>query len=235
MKAVAGFVGTLTDAWDEIRVHKTRLFLSLLGVFLAVAALTTVAGMGALLEKSVGTMFNQWGGAAVSYDITASGGPSAEETADKLDEQMAAVAERYGITYMSRQTTGEVSAQFPDGVGAVQVTAVDVPFGDMRSVPISEGTWFADDDALRLAPAVVVDDLMWQQLGSPALSEHPTVELTAPRATTAVIVGVYESGMSGVEVPGMGSTASAYMLADAYDELSRGDDGEPVRTRDPRA
>jgi putative ABC transport system permease protein len=41
-----GVLGTLAEAWDEVRVHKTRVLLSLVGVFLAVFAMTSVTALG---------------------------------------------------------------------------------------------------------------------------------------------------------------------------------------------
>ena len=44
-----GLVGSLTEAWGEVRVHKARVLLSLVGVFLAVLAMTTVTALGQIL------------------------------------------------------------------------------------------------------------------------------------------------------------------------------------------
>ena len=39
---MTGILGALADAWAEIRVHKLRVLLSLIGIAVSVAALTAV-------------------------------------------------------------------------------------------------------------------------------------------------------------------------------------------------
>ena len=46
MRAVSGLVGAVVEAWAELRIHRTRVLLSLVGVAVAVAALTSVVGLG---------------------------------------------------------------------------------------------------------------------------------------------------------------------------------------------
>src|SRR5690606_13182278 len=41
-RAVSGLIGALADAWAEIRVHKLRVMLSLIGIAVSVGALTAV-------------------------------------------------------------------------------------------------------------------------------------------------------------------------------------------------
>ena len=43
---MTGVVGALAEAWGEVRVHKIRVVLSLVGVFLAVFAMTAVTALG---------------------------------------------------------------------------------------------------------------------------------------------------------------------------------------------
>ncbi|MFD0995744.1 putative ABC transport system permease protein [Pseudoclavibacter chungangensis] len=214
MKFFTGAVGGLLDAWDEIRVHKTRLILSLLGVLLAVCALTTVTGIGRLTESGIDMLNNQMSGPDMSYQISASGG-DATETAERFESAMTEISERYEITYVSRSLSGQVQVQYPDGVAPVAVTAVDHSYGDMRSVPVTEGSWFATDDADRLAPAVVISNSMWEGLGSPDLATHPTLEILAPTRTTAVVVGVYSAPEFGFS-----TSDQLYMLYDSYDRIS---------------
>lgn len=228
MNVLTGFVGTLTEAWGELRVHGTRLFLSLLGVVLAVCAITAVAGLGGIVQQLSTEQYERWGGRAASYqfsgypggDIGGAAGVTAASGAEDGDaltfgEAITAAAERYDITYISRDGYGQVSVQFPGGVSQVQAYLVDQPYAEMRRLSIVAGGWFAKDDALRLAPAVVISDVMWQQLGRPDLRQAPTIELTAPTKTQAVIVGVFAEA-SGSGMP------SLYVLGEAYDQLQDG-------------
>ncbi len=48
----ASFVGGLAEAWSEIRVHRTQVLLSLIGVGIAVTALTGVVAAGAIATQA---------------------------------------------------------------------------------------------------------------------------------------------------------------------------------------
>ncbi|MFT2520939.1 hypothetical protein ACMWQB_32665, partial [Escherichia coli] len=52
MRAVSSFVGSLLEAWQEVRVHRTRVLLSLIGVAVAVCSLTTVVALGAIVQQA---------------------------------------------------------------------------------------------------------------------------------------------------------------------------------------
>ena len=49
---LSGLVGAVVEAWDELRIHKMRVLLSLIGVGVAVCALTTVVGVGAIAQQA---------------------------------------------------------------------------------------------------------------------------------------------------------------------------------------
>ena len=219
MRWFSDLAGTFIDAWSELRVHRTRVFLALLGVLIAVCAITTVTGMGALVRQSAMEINDRFGGRPASYSISASGGASPRETQTKFTAALKAAVERYGITYASRESHGTMTAQFPDGTGEVQVVGVDQAFGDMRRVPIVDGAWFAPDDHERLAPAVVVNETMWQELGAPDLRSAPVLRLTAPSPTDAVIVGVYRADSFGTPQSQM------YVLADVAERLGAASSG----------
>ena len=70
------------------------------------------------------------------------------------------------------------SIQFPIGVHgrpacrrSTPTTARCTACGSPRA------QWFTDADDQRLAPAVIVNEGFWQQLGSPPLATHPTITL----------------------------------------------------------
>ena len=57
-----GFIGSIVEAWSELRIHKTRVLLSLIGVAVAVAALTDVVALGQIAEQSQREQSERWGG-----------------------------------------------------------------------------------------------------------------------------------------------------------------------------
>ena len=66
---IAPFVGAIGEAWDELRVHKLRVLLSLIGVALAVAALTAVVAIGELQRQFMAEMNDRWGGREATLTI----------------------------------------------------------------------------------------------------------------------------------------------------------------------
>lgn len=190
----AAFVGSIVEAWAELRIHKTRVLLALIGVGVAVAALTGIVALGAIAQQSqVETLERQTGRPAMLainvYDVETGKVPDAEV----LDAAFESVMDRYDIRWRSRNAYANLQIQFPDGMRDVQVQVVDREFGVMHRVRLAEGEWFTTTDAERLAPAVIVNEYFWRLLGSPALAAHPTVVLPGVEPTVAVITAVTPS------------------------------------------
>ena len=209
----ASFVGGLAEAWAEIRVHRTQVLLSLIGVGIAVTALTGVVAAGAIATQASTEGYERAGGRPASLYIYAYNVATGESPKkDAMDAAFAAAMERYDITYTSRTYYGSLSVQFPDGVTMIQAMGVDQPYASMHRIGMLEGSWFTPRDADRLAPAIVISEETWQRLGSPALSTHPTVQIVLPAGTVdAVVVGI---------TPAMstdGSYLLAYLLNDDYE------------------
>ena len=59
---LAPIVGAIGEAWDELRVHKLRVLLSLIGVAVAVASLTAVVAIGDLQRQYMAEQNDRWGG-----------------------------------------------------------------------------------------------------------------------------------------------------------------------------
>ena len=49
---MTGLIGALIEAWSEFRVHRARVLLSLVGVAVAVCALTGVVGLGGIAQQA---------------------------------------------------------------------------------------------------------------------------------------------------------------------------------------
>ncbi|WP_104178461.1 ABC transporter permease [Cryobacterium sp. Y50] len=207
MKRVASnLVGSVIEAWQEVRIHKTRVMLSLIGVAVAVCAITTVVGLGAVAQQATLESSERSGGRAASLSLFASTNDGSTPT--KMPEIWRTALERYQIDYASRVVNTSQTVQFADGAVPVQTVGVDLPYGTMHRITLEKGVWFTDEDQARLAPAVLVNSIFWDRLGRPDLRTHPTATLVGERTTTAVVTGVYPA-LSWETEPAM------YMLADA--------------------
>jgi putative ABC transport system permease protein len=207
---MTALVGALVEAWTELRIHRTRVLLSLIGVAVAVAALTAVMAFGAVAEQAQIEQSEKYGGRPAllqssAYDLTGSTAPDPEALAAAYDTGF----DRYGIGFSSRVYFGATRVQFADGVRDVSVTAVDPEYGSMHRIDLLEGSWFSERDTQRLAPAAIVSEDFWNLLGRPALATHPVFEMPGTPGATAVVVGVTPS-------PGFDEGPVAYLLADDY-------------------
>ena len=233
-----GFIGSIVEAWSELRIHKTRVLLSLIGVAVAVAALTDVVALGQIAEQSQREQNERWGGRPAMLGMYVNSTDGSVPDAEAVNSAFDTVMDRYDISYTSRNSGGSLSIQFPFGVQETNVQAVDADYGTMHRVRLTEGQWFTDSDNLRMAPAIIVNEAFWQQLGSPPLATHPTVTLPGERPTTAVITAVADSppgdtwpqlfmlssAWQGIQPPGMGEmygppSYEAWVPIDIADQL----------------
>jgi putative ABC transport system permease protein len=219
MRALAFVVGSVSEAWSEFRTHKTRVLMSLIGVGLAVLALTSVAAVSGVAQQSVTESLERQSGRPALLSV---GPPYQPDSTSYVpvaapagfEDAFAREMRRYDIDYASRNVQIQASVQGPGGVVPISVQAVDRDYATMHRVRLEHGAWFAPHDATRLAPAVIIDDAYWKDLGSPDLRTHPTIALTAPAPATAVVIGVSPGGYSG--------SPTAIMLYDAVARLAVG-------------
>ncbi|MEA9986618.1 ABC transporter permease [Subtercola sp. RTI3] len=210
---LTAFVGSVIEAWAELRIHRTRVLLSLIGVAVAVCALTSVVALGNIAQQATIETSERSSGRPATLYVSAYTADGSTPSAAVMDKTWNEALVRYGVRYASRVNQQQLSIQFIDGVSVVNAMLVDQPYGTMHRVTVSKGSWFGEADAQRLAPALIVNDIFYARLGSPDLSTHPTVTLAGSKPVTAVLVGVTAS-QSWETQPSM------MMLNDAYTQLA---------------
>lgn len=214
MSAGTAVIGSIVEAWSELRVHRTRVMLSLIGVGVAVTALTVVVAGGAIATQLQTEQAERWSGRPATYQLNAYNPTTgAQAPPGALDQALVDASERYDIHYVSRSVGDQILVQLAEGVTGVSVNAIDQPYAAIHRLRLMAGSWFTDQDADRLAPAMVISSDLWQRIGAPALETHPTLDIVTPeRSVTAVVIGLTESP------PGtMGQDLSGFVLRDAYD------------------
>ena len=207
-RALGNLVGSFVEAWQELRIHRTRVMLSLIGVAVAVCAITTVVGLGAVAEQATVEQSERQSGRPASLYLSVSQRDGSAPDADRMQEIWQTAIARYQIDYASRVMPASQLVQFPDGAVNVAVQGVDQPYGTMHRIRATVGGWFAPDDADRLAPSIVVNSVFYDRIGRPDLRTHPTTTMLGQQSTTAVITGVYQAMVWETE-------PAIYMLADA--------------------
>lgn len=218
MSGLTAFAGAVAEAWTELRIHRTRVLLSLVGIGIAIAALTLVAALGGMVQQSQTETFERQSGRPAMLNVSVFN-PTTGQSPDPDAVQAAfeAATERYKIGYTSRLAYNNWLVQLPDGVSDVQIQAVDPDYGTMHRVQLAHGSWFTDRDVDRLAPAVIINEAMWKRLGSPVLATHPTIPLPGENPATGVVIGVTPSAE-------WDTYPSMYVLWNAYAERMSPDD-----------
>ncbi|WP_247040112.1 ABC transporter permease [Arthrobacter rhizosphaerae] len=185
---MTGVVSALVEAWQELRINKTRILLALIGVALSVGALTSVVGVGDLAREGFKASSERNGGRSATLGLGVYG-PTMPDP-DKLEEAYKGIIQRYGVEYYTHVGQTQHGFQFPYGVQQVFMQLVDPGYGVIHRVDVTTGSWFAANDEERLAPAVVVSEAFYNAAGRPSLVTHPKVTLTGDPKTTAVMIGV---------------------------------------------
>jgi ABC-type antimicrobial peptide transport system permease subunit len=192
---VTGVLGTLSEAWDEVRVHKSRVLLSLVGVFLAVFAMTSVTALGLMVAQVQQEVGERTGGRAATVAVSAydpvTGMPP---DAQKWDVAVADLVERYDITTAASIAWTETRFRMPGGTMGVQTRRVSPSYGTLHRIEPIEGRWLRDGDRENLSPSIVVNEAFLTALGHADLSGRPTVVIAGSTPVRATIVGVVREG-----------------------------------------
>lgn len=191
-RLLAGTVGTFSEAWTELRTHKLRVILSLIGIAVAVAALTAVVALGELQKQATLEGMERWGGRIATIRIDTMSTDGTPVNWADADARFDGVNERYAFDHSSRLIDGMVTlpVQLPEGVAQVPSRQFDAAYPVIHRSTVIEGRWFTPSDSELLAPPVVISEPLWEMLGSPPLDTHPTVEMTGNFAGLYPVIGV---------------------------------------------
>ncbi|MEH3089193.1 MAG: ABC transporter permease [Microbacterium arborescens] len=210
---MTGFIGALSEAWAELRHHRLRVLLSLIGIAVAVGAIAGVLALGDYIRQSTAEQSDRYGGREATIAISAFRTDGRPIDTAAFQHAVDGAADRFGFTHVTRRVenmSAGADVQTSDYVRPVTTRLVDVAYPVMHRLPLHAGRWFTDADAAWLAPPVVVSQSLWQSLGGVPLDDHPTLELTGALAGTYRIIGVTPAEYVG------DSQKSMTMLADTY-------------------
>ena len=188
---MTGFLGALSDAWAEIRVHKLRVLLSLIGIAVSVGALTAVVAISEYQRQFQAEQSDRWGGRAATVVVSVSSDDGTPVDADDFDERFSRVSERFGFSHTARITQSmSIDVQLPEGITPVAARVMDPAFSQIHREQLLEGRWFLDSDVEAMAPPVVITEPLWDRLGRVPLTQHPTLTLSGPAGGTHQVVGI---------------------------------------------
>ncbi|WP_270365030.1 ABC transporter permease [Microbacterium algeriense] len=188
---MTGFLGALADAWAEIRVHKLRVLLSLIGIAVSVGALTAVVAISEYQRQFQTEQSDRFGGRAATVVVSVTRDDGSPVDTDGFDERFSRVSERFGFSHTARIAQGVMlDVQLPDGITQVAARAMDPAFSQIHRERLLDGRWFLGSDAEALAPAVVISEALWDRLGRVPLTQHPTLTLSGAAGGTYQVIGI---------------------------------------------
>lgn len=188
---MTGLLGALTDAWAEIRVHRLRVLLSLIGIAVSVAALTGVVAISEYQRQFQAEQSDRWGGRAATLVVNISADDGSPIDVDAFDERFARATERFDFSHTARIAYGVMApVQLPDGIVDVNARLLDPAYAQIHREQLLEGRGFRDEDVEALAPPVVITEALWDRIGRTPLGRHPTLTLSGPAGGTYQVVGV---------------------------------------------
>jgi putative ABC transport system permease protein len=211
-------LGAFAEAWGEVRVHKSRVVLSLVGVFLAVFAMTTVTALGLIVAQISQEQNERSSGRAATIGVSAydpQTGLSAPQA--QWDAAVADLLDRYRITTAATVSYEDDLFRLPGGTQNIQTMRVSPSYGPLHRIQPIEGRWLRAGDRDSLSPALVVNEAFLDQLGVADLSARPTVVLGGPEPVRATIVGVVRGGFDQPLVYRVDRSAGADGAASAAD------------------
>ncbi|KZM35954.1 ABC transporter permease [Oerskovia enterophila] len=205
---MTGFFGALAEAWDELRVHKLRVLLALIGVAVAVCAITTITAAGDMLRQVSAESNERWSGRPATLNVSAY--PTGQEMPG-IEEYVAAyddIVARYEVEHSSMVMWTQTPFRFPSGTLQAQTNAVSADWATMHRFVVDGGRWFTEADEENLSPALVVNQSFLDTLGQ-RIEDHPTIVIGGENPVLATVVGSYPDSW-----PGEGP--SAYMLVESH-------------------
>src|SRR5690606_1090676 len=132
MRFVTAILGSVDEAWSELRIHRTRVLLSLVGVAVAVAALTGVIALGAMVQQASVENYERQGGRPATLIASAYSFSNEPLSPALVREAFDHVVDRYQISYAGAVGYAGTTVQFVGGTQYVNAVTVDPDYATMH-------------------------------------------------------------------------------------------------------
>jgi putative ABC transport system permease protein len=141
----------LKIAWDNIRHRKLRSWLTMIGIFIGIAAVVALIAVGQGLEKSIEEQFQQLGTDKLFVSPKGGFGPPGTGTAVKLtNDDVETVRKTKGIDEASGNVMGFIKIEFDDEIIYQYLIGVDKEgeelYGEYASWEIETGKSVDEND-----------------------------------------------------------------------------------------
>ncbi|QJC21457.1 ABC transporter permease [Arcanobacterium buesumense] len=219
---IHNIIGALIEAWEEVKINRARVILSLIGVGAAVWAMATVIALGTILNDVQQRTIAQWNGQPGTITVTVfEHSPDGEievnrpveqhakQNAERMKQFRRAIdntVDKLGITVWTTKSDIQLaSIDAPDFDPCPQhyqdlcpgeypqAMAVDPNYFKLHAHKLVEGRFLhANDNQLQMNPAVI-NESAWATLGQPAIATYPRIWLSKDHKKSVTVVGVVKN------------------------------------------
>lgn len=205
-RLATGTVAATVEAWHELRIHKLRVLLSLIGVMVAVASLTTALAAAAIAKQVIVEQYEHEGRPAM-LSVGAWSEQGGPPSPDLIRPAFFAAAEKMDVRYATMAGYAQAHTAYGGRQRDAEMRVVDPAYATLHRVVPSRGRWLDPGDAQNMSPAVVVGERVLRKLGLAGKPLPLTIDLGRHQPVTVTVVGAVASSY----------THSVFMLADAYE------------------
>lgn len=184
----------LRQAWDALRRHPLRSFLTMLGIVWGIVAVTVLIAYGSGFRTVLVNGFDAFGRSAVvcwpAQTSEQAGGQRAGKVVrfEKVDLELI-LQEATLVKHASLETVRRPSISYEDRYATTAIRGVYPVYGQIRNEVPSQGRWINEEDFIERRRVVFLGGRLREQLfgGKPAVGE--TVRIGGVRFT---VIGVME-------------------------------------------
>ena len=192
---MTGLVGAFQEAWGEVRVHRSRVVLSLVGVVLAVFAMTIITAAGTIGRQVILESGERAFGRGATLQVSAYQMDAAAST-ERVTAALTDMVDRFGVQYSSLvvQTQLENEPVLPTAdyteYSSTELWLVEPDYGPIHRIETVAGRWLLEGDADRLAPAAVVNTKLLEGAGMTGRQPPFALPIPGNAGLSVTVVGV---------------------------------------------
>lgn len=188
--------GLFTAAVDEVRANRTRTALSVLSIVVGVASLSWIVATGELARSAAVAALERRSGRSATLDVGITVPAWSSVSTANVARLFADILMLEGAQATSPIATTDGQLAFAYSTYPAQVAAVEPPLDRIRRFRVISGRWLQATDAALLAPVVVVNRTLADEIGPDSLGTDSNVTLALRQPVAVSVVGVVEDGES---------------------------------------
>ncbi|WP_216454186.1 ABC transporter permease [Arcanobacterium phocae] len=220
---IHNFIGAFIEAWEEVKINRARVILSLIGVGAAVWAMATVIALGTILSEGQQRSIAHWNGqpgtiTAMIFENTTNM-PAENSAGLENNKQERSIEKIEHLRQAVKDTVDELGITVWTTKADIHLTAIDAPDFDpcppkymdqcpgqypeavavdpdyfkLHARSLIDGRFLNSYDGQLQMNPVVINESAWATLGRPAVATFPRIWLSKDHKRSVTVVGVIKN------------------------------------------